>query len=59
MIHGPLDPSDLTWKQLPTIIKSLGFAKDANEVQLWSVIPYAVAAVVTGSCDLPIFYLIL
>ncbi|CAG8244986.1 unnamed protein product [Penicillium olsonii] len=32
---------------LPTIIKSLGFAKDANEVQLWSVIPYAVAAVVT------------
>jgi Fe2+ transport system protein B len=33
--------------QLPTIIKSLGFAKDANEVQLWSVIPYAVAAVVT------------
>ncbi|CAG8898525.1 unnamed protein product [Penicillium egyptiacum] len=33
---------------LPTIIKSLGFAKDANEVQLWSVIPYAVAAVLTG-----------
>jgi hypothetical protein len=33
--------------QLPTIIKSLGFAKDANDVQLWSVIPYAVAAVVT------------
>ncbi|KAJ5652560.1 hypothetical protein N7507_009986 [Penicillium longicatenatum] len=32
---------------LPTIIKNLGFAKDANEVQLWSVIPYAVAAVVT------------
>ncbi|OQD80460.1 hypothetical protein PENANT_c035G03521 [Penicillium antarcticum] len=32
---------------LPTIIKNLGFAKDANEVQLWSVIPYAVAAIVT------------
>ncbi|KAJ5961125.1 uncharacterized protein N7479_008275 [Penicillium vulpinum] len=32
---------------LPTIIKNLGFAKDANEVQLWSVIPYAVAAVLT------------
>ncbi|KAJ5847110.1 hypothetical protein N7534_010779 [Penicillium rubens] len=32
---------------LPTIIKDLGFAKDANEVQLWSVIPYAVAAVLT------------
>ncbi|KAJ6186865.1 hypothetical protein N7519_001773 [Penicillium mononematosum] len=27
--------------------KNLGFAKDANEVQLWSVIPYAVAAVLT------------
>ncbi|KAJ5594584.1 uncharacterized protein N7459_000792 [Penicillium hispanicum] len=32
---------------LPTIIENLGFAKDANEVQLWSVIPYAVAAVLT------------
>ncbi|KAJ5151758.1 hypothetical protein N7492_010053 [Penicillium capsulatum] len=32
---------------LPTIIKELDFAKDANEVQLWSVIPYAVASVVT------------
>ncbi|KAJ5886248.1 uncharacterized protein N7473_008922 [Penicillium subrubescens] len=32
---------------LPTIIQNLGFAKDANEVQLWSVIPYAVAAVIT------------
>lgn len=32
---------------LPTIINSLGFAKDANEVQLWTVIPYAVAAVCT------------
>ncbi|KAJ6020785.1 hypothetical protein N7540_006289 [Penicillium herquei] len=32
---------------LPTIIDNLGFAKNANEVQLWSVIPYAVATVVT------------
>lgn len=40
----------LTREQLPTIIKNLGFAKDANEVQLWSVIPYAVAAVITGLC---------
>ncbi|CAI7609624.1 unnamed protein product [Penicillium glandicola] len=32
---------------LPTIIQKLNFAKDANEVQLWSVIPYAVAAVIT------------
>lgn len=24
------------------------FAKIANEVQLWSVIPYAVAAIITG-----------
>jgi hypothetical protein len=30
---------------LPTIIKGLGYT--ANEAQLWSVIPYAVAAVVT------------
>lgn len=34
--------------QLPTIIENLDFAKTANEVQLWSVIPYAVAAVITG-----------
>lgn len=26
----------------------MNFAKNANEVQLWSVIPYAVAAVLTG-----------
>ncbi|KAJ5392417.1 hypothetical protein N7509_007907 [Penicillium cosmopolitanum] len=32
---------------LPTIIQSMNFAKNANEVQLWSVIPYAVAAVLT------------
>ncbi|OJJ45515.1 hypothetical protein ASPZODRAFT_134195 [Penicilliopsis zonata CBS 506.65] len=32
---------------LPSIIDSLGFANNANDVQLWTVIPYAVAAVVT------------
>lgn len=32
---------------LPTIINGLHIAKDANEVQLWTVIPYAVAAVCT------------
>ncbi|GFF50120.1 uncharacterized transporter C1002.16c [Aspergillus udagawae] len=32
---------------LPTIIKESGFAADANKVQLWTVIPYAVAAVIT------------
>lgn len=31
---------------LPTIINN-GYAKDANKAQLWSVIPYAVASVVT------------
>lgn len=32
---------------LPTIINNLKFAKDPNQAQLWSVIPYAVAAVFT------------
>lgn len=32
---------------LPTIINNLKFAHDPNEAQLWSVIPYAVAAVFT------------
>lgn len=32
---------------LPTIINNLKFASDPNEAQLWSVIPYAVAAVCT------------
>ncbi|RLL94382.1 hypothetical protein CFD26_103119 [Aspergillus turcosus] len=32
---------------LPTIINESGFASNANEVQLWTVIPYAVAAVIT------------
>ncbi|KAJ5950116.1 hypothetical protein N7454_001700 [Penicillium verhagenii] len=32
---------------LPTIIQNLGIAKNANDVQLWSVIPYAVATVIT------------
>ncbi|OQD97336.1 hypothetical protein PENSOL_c012G11383 [Penicillium solitum] len=47
--EGSLKPEaeSFKWSELPTIIKNLGFAKDANEVQLWSVIPYAVAAVLT------------
>ncbi|KAF2093569.1 MFS general substrate transporter [Rhizodiscina lignyota] len=32
---------------LPTIINNLKFAKNPNEAQLWTVIPYAVATVVT------------
>ncbi|KAL4868950.1 hypothetical protein BDV12DRAFT_168649 [Aspergillus spectabilis] len=32
---------------LPTIIDESGFATDANQVQLWTVIPYAVAAFLT------------
>jgi MFS family permease len=32
---------------LPTIINSLKFASDPNKAQLWSVIPYAVAAIFT------------
>jgi MFS family permease len=32
---------------LPTIINNLQFAHDPNQAQLWSAIPYAVAAVVT------------
>ena len=32
---------------LPTIINSLNFASNPNQAQLWSVIPYAVATVVT------------
>ncbi|KAF2265251.1 MFS general substrate transporter [Lojkania enalia] len=32
---------------LPTIINNLNFATDPNEAQLWTVIPYAVAAVFT------------
>jgi len=32
---------------LPTIINNLKFAHDPNQAQLWSVIPYAVAAVFT------------
>ena len=38
-------PSLLTRKQLPTIIVELGYT--ANQAQLWSVIPYAVASVLT------------
>jgi nitrate/nitrite transporter NarK len=32
---------------LPTIINNLKFAHDPNQAQLWTVIPYAVAAVFT------------
>ncbi|KAL4877908.1 major facilitator superfamily domain-containing protein [Aspergillus karnatakaensis] len=32
---------------LPTIIDESGFATDPNQVQLWTVIPYAVAALLT------------
>lgn len=34
---------------LPTIIEDSGFTTNANKVQLWSVIPYAVATVFTGA----------
>ena len=34
--------------KLPTIINDTGFAADANQVQLWSVIPYVSAAVLSG-----------
>lgn len=36
---------------LPTIIKDSGFTTNPNKVQLWSVIPYAVATVFTGKFD--------
>lgn len=32
---------------VPTIVNNLGFIKSPNQAQLWSVIPYAVATVVT------------
>lgn len=39
----------LTWPfQLPTIINDLKITSNANETQLWSVIPYAVATPITG-----------
>lgn len=34
--------------KLPTIIKEMGIASNANQVQLWSVIPFAVATPFTG-----------
>lgn len=34
---------------LPTIIQGLDIVDTPNQVQLWSVIPYAVATVCTGS----------
>lgn len=33
---------------LPTIINDMHITSDANQTQLWSVIPYAVATPVTG-----------
>ena len=33
--------------QLPTIINDTGFSSSPNQTQLWTVIPYAVAAVLT------------
>src|SRR4051812_32839831 len=35
--------------QLPTIINDMKIASNPNQVQLWSVIPYAVATPVTGT----------
>lgn len=37
---------------LPTIINDSGYAANEDQVQLWSVIPYAVAAVFTGKSSL-------
>lgn len=34
--------------QLPTIISDMKITSNANETQLWSVIPYAVATPITG-----------
>ncbi len=34
--------------KLPTIIKEMGIANNANQVQLWSVIPFAIATPFTG-----------
>lgn len=38
----------LTEPQLPTIVNSLHITKNANETQLWTVIPYAIATPITG-----------
>ncbi|KAL2001130.1 hypothetical protein VTN02DRAFT_2197 [Thermoascus thermophilus] len=37
---------------LPTIINDLGFAKNPNDAQLWSVIPYAAASIGTVMCSI-------
>jgi hypothetical protein len=34
--------------QLPTIINDMQITSSANQTQLWSVIPYAVATPITG-----------
>lgn len=38
---------------LPTIINDMHITSDANQTQLWSVIPYAVATPVTGESHYP------
>lgn len=38
---------------LPTIINDMKITSDANQTQLWSVIPYAVATPVTGKSKFP------
>lgn len=38
---------------LPTIINDMHITSDANQTQLWSVIPYAVATPVTGKPSPP------
>lgn len=35
--------------KLPTIVNSLQITTNANKVQLWTVIPYAVATPTTGA----------
>lgn len=34
--------------QLPTIVNALKITDSANQTQLWTVIPYAVATPITG-----------
>lgn len=38
---------------LPTIINDMHITANANQTQLWSVIPYAVATPVTGEPHIP------
>lgn len=50
MLHANAKPIG----QLPSIIEEMGFAKDANQVQLWTVIPYVVASIITGTIHIAI-----